>query len=195
MFRFKGINHLALVTPDMDATIRFWRDLMGMKLVGGHGDDRFKQYLFEICPGSLISFHWWPGAEPIEEKDAGRVFEGKIAFDHVALEVEDEDQLWEIKDRLEAADEWVSEVIDSGFIHSIFTFDPNNIAVELCYAVEEVGELRMADRSPTAGALEGPSPRPEQWPKVDRPTPEHERRIYEGDLKQVVLGDDAWRSE
>ncbi|MDJ0854910.1 MAG: hypothetical protein QNI89_16815 [Desulfobacterales bacterium] len=25
--RYTGINHLAMVTGDMDATIRFWRDL------------------------------------------------------------------------------------------------------------------------------------------------------------------------
>ena len=188
MFRFRGINHLSLVTSDMDATIGFWRDRLGMKLVGGHGDDRFKQYLFEICPGSLLSFHWWPGAEPIDEKDAGRVFNGKIAFDHVCFEVEDEEQLWELKDRFDAAGEWVSEVMDNGFVHSIFVFDPNNIVVELCYAVDNPGDFRLADRNPTSRALEGPAPKPSAWPAVKRPTPRSERRIYEGDLKQVVTG-------
>jgi len=32
MPRYTGINHLAMVTGDMDATIRFWRDLLGMRL-------------------------------------------------------------------------------------------------------------------------------------------------------------------
>jgi catechol 2,3-dioxygenase-like lactoylglutathione lyase family enzyme len=26
--KFNGINHLAMATGDMDATIRFWRDLL-----------------------------------------------------------------------------------------------------------------------------------------------------------------------
>lgn len=36
MIKFNGINHLAMVTGDMDMTIRFWRDLLGMRLVAGH---------------------------------------------------------------------------------------------------------------------------------------------------------------
>ena len=31
--RWRGINHLALVTPDMDATVRFYHGVLGMRLV------------------------------------------------------------------------------------------------------------------------------------------------------------------
>jgi len=34
---YNGVNHLAMATGDMDLTIRFWRDLLGMKLVAGLG--------------------------------------------------------------------------------------------------------------------------------------------------------------
>ena len=37
MIRFNGINHLAMATGDMDKTILYWRDLLGMRLVGGVG--------------------------------------------------------------------------------------------------------------------------------------------------------------
>ncbi|MCI5167092.1 MAG: VOC family protein, partial [Candidatus Electrothrix sp. GM3_4] len=40
--------HLALVTADMEASIRFWRDLMGMRLINGYGEVDFRQYFFEI---------------------------------------------------------------------------------------------------------------------------------------------------
>ncbi len=33
MATYTGINHLAMATGDMDVTIRFWRDLLGMRLV------------------------------------------------------------------------------------------------------------------------------------------------------------------
>lgn len=33
--KFSGVNHLAMATGNMDDTIRFWRDLLGMKLVAG----------------------------------------------------------------------------------------------------------------------------------------------------------------
>ncbi|MCI5121792.1 MAG: VOC family protein, partial [Candidatus Electrothrix sp. AUS4] len=41
--KFRGINHLALVTADMEATIRFWRDLMGMRLIHGFGENHPRQ--------------------------------------------------------------------------------------------------------------------------------------------------------
>jgi catechol 2,3-dioxygenase-like lactoylglutathione lyase family enzyme len=37
MVKYTGINHLAMATRDMDTTIRFWRDLLGMRLVAGLG--------------------------------------------------------------------------------------------------------------------------------------------------------------
>ena len=37
MVKFNGVNHLAMVTGDMDTTIRFWRDLLGMRLIAGLG--------------------------------------------------------------------------------------------------------------------------------------------------------------
>jgi len=29
--RWRGVNHLALVTPDMDATVRFYHGVLGMR--------------------------------------------------------------------------------------------------------------------------------------------------------------------
>jgi catechol 2,3-dioxygenase-like lactoylglutathione lyase family enzyme len=36
MVTYNGVNHLAMATGDMDMTVRFWRDLLGMRLVAGH---------------------------------------------------------------------------------------------------------------------------------------------------------------
>lgn len=46
--KFHGINHLAMATGDMDKTIRFWRDLLGMRLVAGLGETGYRHYFFEI---------------------------------------------------------------------------------------------------------------------------------------------------
>src|SRR4030043_488867 len=54
--KFNGINHLAMATGDMDATIRFWRDLLGMRLVGGLGEPGYRHYFFEISQTDLIAF-------------------------------------------------------------------------------------------------------------------------------------------
>ncbi|MEE3004874.1 MAG: VOC family protein, partial [Chloroflexota bacterium] len=36
--KFGGINHLAMVTNDMEKTVRFYRDVMGMPLVAAVGN-------------------------------------------------------------------------------------------------------------------------------------------------------------
>lgn len=183
MTRYNGINHLAMVTGDMDATIRFWRDLLGMRLIAGLGGPGYRHYFFQISDRDLIAFFEWTGAEPVPEKEHGRVFFGPIVFDHVSLGVETEDALWELKDRIDAAGIWVSEVIDHGFIHSIYSFDPNGIPIEFSWNVEEIdlrGNPAQVDSAPPAAAQEGPEPRPEMWPEVMRPTTLKERRVYPG---------------
>jgi len=186
---FRGVHHVGLVTGDMDETIRFWRDLLGLRLVAGHGDKRYRQYFFELAPQRYVSFFEWPGAEPIEERDPGYAVPGHIAFDHVCLEVVDEEALWGLKDRLEAADCWVTEVVDNGMIISFFTTDPNHITLELCCRVAGVdlgAKPKMLDRDASPLTLEGPEPQHERWPHVTSPTPRTERRVYPGG--QAKLG-------
>jgi len=188
---YTGINHLAMVTGDMDATIRFWRDLLGMRLVAGLGSKGYRHYFFEISERDMIAFFEWPAAEAVAEKDHGVPVRGPIAFDHISFGVAGEDDLWELKDRLEAAEFWVSEVIDHGFIHSIYAFDPNGIPIEFSSTVDGVDLRRrpqMRDRSPTSNALEGPEPRPGCWPKVVRPASADQRIVYPGE--GVVFADD-----
>ena len=189
MPRYAGINHLAMATGDMDATVRFWRDLLGMRLVAGLGREGYRHYFLEISEHDMIAFFEWKGVEPLAEKDHGVPVKGPYAFDHISFEVAGEDDLWEIKDRLEAADFWCSEVVDHGFIHSIYAFDPNNIAIEFSAPVPGV-DVRatpvMADKDPTAEARKGPEPQPGVWPEVTHPTPESEREVYDGEAETIL---------
>jgi len=43
----QGINHLAFITSDMVKTIRFYRDLLNLKLSAGIGHDGYRQYFLE----------------------------------------------------------------------------------------------------------------------------------------------------
>ena len=166
MVRYTGINHLAMVTSDMEATIRFWRDLLGMPLVAGLGGAAYRHYFFAISETDMIAFFEWDSAEPIPEKDHGVPVKGPVAFDHISFGVADEDALYELKSRLEAADFWASEVVDHGFIHSLYSFDPNGIAIEFSYAVREEDPRRrprMVDHKPADAAAVGPYPQPSLW--------------------------------
>ncbi len=182
--KFKGINHVALVTGDMNATIRFWRDLLGMRLISGFGEAGFRHYFFEIDASSSISFFEWDGAQPVAQKLHGRPFSGPIAFDHVAFALDSADAVWTLKDRLEAAGFPCSDMIDHGLIHSVYSFDPNGIAIEFCCEVvaqEMHQHLGIHDACPPPAAKEGAEPQPGKWPEVVNPTPAAERQAKAGD--------------
>ena len=185
---YTGINHLAMATGDMEATIAFWRDLLGLRLVAGLGRPGYRHYFFEIAAHDMIAFFEWPHVAPLPEKDHGVPVKGPFAFDHVSLEVATEEDLWKLKARLEAARFWTSEIMDHGFIHSLYSFDPNQIPIEFSTPVTGVDLRRnpvMADRTPCAKAREGAEPQPGRWPTPRRIPPE-ERMIYPGEGRALV---------
>ena len=53
---WRGINHLALVTDDMDATVRFYHGTLGARLVATIGTPEFKHYFFEFGPECTVAF-------------------------------------------------------------------------------------------------------------------------------------------
>jgi len=192
MFRFTGIHHLAMATSDMNMTIRFWRDLLGMKMIAGLGNRGYKLYFFEIAPLHYLVFFEWPDVKPVEEKDHGYPVSGPMVFDHVSFGMESDGELWAVRDRLQAADFWVSDMIDHGLIHSIYSFDPNGIPIEFSAGVRGVdlaAAPKLVDTDPVSAALEGFMPRFEMWPPVERPTPEDERDIFPGEGIELVTGE------
>lgn len=195
MVKFTGINHLAMVTGDMDATIRFWRDLLGMRMVLGLGRPGYRHYFFEISDHDMIAFFEWPEAEKLPEKDHGVPVKGPVGFDHISFEVDGEDSLWELRDKLEAAGFWASEVVDHGFILSVYAFDPNNIPIEFSAPVAEVDIRKtpvMIDSEPSKLAGEGAEPVPGRWPEVSNPTA---REVYPGEGESIVRAVNSARTK
>jgi catechol 2,3-dioxygenase-like lactoylglutathione lyase family enzyme len=190
MAKYNGVNHLAMVTNDMDSTIRYWRDLLGMRLVVGLGRKGYRHYFFEISKTDLIAFFEWPDVEKIELKDHGVPVKGPVVFDHISIGVDEIDDLLEIKNKLASADFWVSEIIDHGFIYSIYSFDPNHIPVEFSFNVPDVDirkQPRMKDKQPSAITLEGSEPQSDKWPVPDEGNGvENGLRIYPGEGKTIV---------
>jgi catechol 2,3-dioxygenase-like lactoylglutathione lyase family enzyme len=191
MIKYNGINHLAMATGNMDKTIRFWRDLLGMRLVAGLGKPGFRHYFFEISENDLIAFFEWADVGPVPEKDHGEPVSGPFVFDHISFGVDTEDALWELKDTISAAGFDVSDVIDHGFIHSIYAFDPNGIPIEFSHNVEGIdvrNEPQMIDTAPSEVTQEGDQPRPEKWPPIAHRTPENERKVYPGAGSELFHG-------
>ena len=182
--KFTGINHLAMVTADMEATIRYWRDLLGMRLIAGFGEDGFRHYFFEIDQSNTIAFFEWNGAQAVERKLHGQPFRGPIVFDHISFGMESSEETWRLKDKLEAAGFECSDMIDHGMIHSVYSFDPNGIPIEFSYQVEGHDIHKnpvLHDSTPPASAAEGADPQPGKWPEVTVPTPPSKRQVKSGD--------------
>ena len=58
---WRGVHHLALVTPDMDATVRFWHGVIDARLVVTLATPAFRHYFFEVAPGNTVAFFEYVG--------------------------------------------------------------------------------------------------------------------------------------
>ncbi len=166
-----GINHLAFITDDMEKTIRFYRDLLELELVAGIGHDGYRHYFFR-AGNTQVAFFEYAGASPMRQKSHGSPTTEPLGFDHLSLTVATREDLFHLKDKLEAAGIEVSDAVDHGTIWSIYWFDPNNIPLEASWDLMEIVEPpAMEDDDPMAIVAEGAGPQPGHWPEVTRPTP------------------------
>jgi catechol 2,3-dioxygenase-like lactoylglutathione lyase family enzyme len=142
---WRGVNHLALVTPDMDATVRFYAGVLGMRVVATTMAGPMRHYFFETSSQNTVAFFEIPGAETFD-KGAGSPppLPIPVQLDHISFNVPDEAALEMLRKRILAAGSEVTEVVDHGFIRSVYFTDPNGIALEASYWVTD-GTGREAD--------------------------------------------------
>ncbi|MCB1692205.1 MAG: VOC family protein [Pseudomonadales bacterium] len=164
-FEFGGINHLALVCEDMDVTVDFYTNVLGMKLTktldlpGGKG----KHFFFDCGNGDSLAFFWFPnGPGKVSEKELRKISATPGVMNHVAFDVSP-DHIEAYRERLKASGVDVTEVVnhadtDSGvadsvddtvFVRSIYFFDPDGIQLEFAAWTREMTE-RDVDYSPPA---------------------------------------------
>lgn len=161
--QWQGVNHLALVTADMDATVRFYHGTLGARLVNTIATDSFRHYFFEFGPQCTVAFFEYAEsmAEPLA-KPAGVPDSRAPQFDHLSLNLPDEEALNQLQRRLKAADCEVTDVVDHGVIHSVYFTDPNGIALEASWWVHDPtgrpadysDRDQFGDRDPVPAVLE-----------------------------------------
>jgi catechol 2,3-dioxygenase-like lactoylglutathione lyase family enzyme len=156
---WRGINHLALVTTDMDATVRFYHGVLGARLIAHLGTPDFRHYFFEFGPQQSVAFFEYRGIalEPFS-CPAGVPDPRKAQFDHLAFNLPDEHALEELQARLKAHDCEVTDVIDHGFVRSIYFTDPSGIALEASWWVTDATGRDADYRDP--GLFSDPDPVP-----------------------------------
>lgn len=160
--QWAGLNHLALITNDMDVTTRFWHGVIGTPLVASIGNAAFRHYFFDVGSGATVAFFEYRGheVEPFA-KPSGIPDERAIQFDHVSLNVPDQAALVTLRERLLSHDCEVTDVVDHGLLKSIYFTDPNGIALEASWWVDnptgkapESGDKRFADTDPVLAVQE-----------------------------------------
>jgi catechol 2,3-dioxygenase-like lactoylglutathione lyase family enzyme len=134
--RWRGVNHLALVTNDMDETVRFYVGVLGARLVATVGTPSFRHYFFDFGTNSTLAFFDYNDVRAdTYAKPAGIPVPEAAQFDHLSFDLVDEEALLELRARLKNANCEVTDVVDHGFIRSIYFTDPNGIALEASYWV------------------------------------------------------------
>ncbi len=147
----------------MDETVRFWHGVIGARLVATIGTAAFRHYFFEIGPGDTVAFFEYQGRRiDAFSKPAGMPYERASQFDHLSMELADEEALLRLRDRLKSHDCEVTDVVDHGFLRSIYFNDNNGIALEASWWVldptarpADYGDERLfADPDPVAAVAE-----------------------------------------
>ena len=150
--RLNGLHHVTLVCRDVDRSVAFYRNLLGLRLVkqATNEDDPGARHLYfgdeEGRPGTLITCLEYPKLEP------GRV--GAGSTHHFALRVESEEELRAWREYLIGSGVPCSEVLDRTYFKSVYLRDPDGHVVELATSGpgltvdEEAGEM---GRRPVGG--------------------------------------------
>ena len=160
---WRGINHLALITTAMDATVRFWHGVLGAELIATIGTPTFRHYFFNFGPEQSVAFFEYRDT-PLEtfSKPAGVPDPRATQFDHLSFNLPDEHALEQLRQRLQAHGCEVTEVVDHQIMRSIYFTDPNGIALEASWWVVDAtgrdADYRDAslfgDRDPVPAVLE-----------------------------------------
>jgi catechol 2,3-dioxygenase-like lactoylglutathione lyase family enzyme len=134
--RIAGIHHITLLCADVERSLAFYRNLLGMRLVKQtvNEDDRRARHFFfgdeEGRPGTLITCLEYP------DLDEGTV--GRGSTHHFALAVESEAELAAWRDYLVSRGISVTDVLDRTLFKSIYLRDPDGHIVEIVAGLENL---------------------------------------------------------
>jgi catechol 2,3-dioxygenase-like lactoylglutathione lyase family enzyme len=187
-FFHDGINTVYFLTNDIDKTIEYYRDFLGLPLyISTKNEEKdWKLYLFSVDKTFSIGFYEWKGYEPLPPKSPGQAVSGPFSFDHLMIGVENEEDLWLIRDKFLMAGLEITDVVDHGFVYSLYTTDPvNNISLEFAYQTYNIYNMPMfMDGAPSALADEGAFPKEKNWSIVNE-RPSFEKKILKKSIIEV----------
>lgn len=158
---FQGLHHLALVCKDMQRTVDFYTNVLGMKLKKGFDLDggMGQHFFFDMGNGSDLAFFWFndageaqPGvsaAGNLVGRPGGTISSAHSSMNHVAFDVAP-DKIDAYREELVAKGVDCTEVVnhddvitgkearrgdeltDKTWLRSFYFLDPDGIMLEFC---------------------------------------------------------------
>lgn len=129
---FAALHHVALVTNDMEKTVRFYREVLRSEIAMAHrqGEDNIRHYFITVAPNTVFASFEFPDAEMPEYLPPTKPKSGR-ALDHISFFVESEEELEGWKQHLSEHNIEYSEMQVPNMVHATFFPDPNNIVIEV----------------------------------------------------------------
>ena len=127
----RGLHHTALISGDVEQTVRFYQDVLGFpltELIENRDYPGSSHFFFDIGNGNLVAFFDFPGL------DVGPYAEVLGGLHHMAISV-DPDRWEQLVERLTAAG--VPHEVHSGV--SVYFRDPDGARIELI--ADPLGEM------------------------------------------------------
>ena len=153
----KGVNHPAIIGQDRDATVQFYTDVLGMRLVLDQpnlDEPRMTHLFFDAGNGGFIAYFVINEGTDLELPKAQ---DGIGHMGHVALNL-----VGPIEDAMENLNKHGVKFmgpIDRGYERSVYFKDPNGVLVELLTWItplpEDADEAEVVARATTLKQQEG----------------------------------------
>jgi catechol 2,3-dioxygenase-like lactoylglutathione lyase family enzyme len=127
----RGLHHTALISSDVERTVRFYQDVLGFpltELIDNRDYPGSSHFFFDIGNQNLLAFFDFPGL------DVGPYAEVLGGLHHLAISV-DPERWQELVHRL--AEAGVEHVVHSGV--SVYFRDPDGARIELI--ADPLGEM------------------------------------------------------
>jgi glyoxylase I family protein len=127
--QLRGLHHVTGIASDLERTIAFYRDLLGLAIVhdGPSDDDPGARHVWfgarEGGAGQLVTFMEYP------QLPAGVVGVGSTHHFALTVDTPEEQEAW--RDYVREHGVECSEVLDRGAFRSIYVRDPDGHIVEI----------------------------------------------------------------
>ncbi len=141
---WQGFDHVALATPDLEATIRFYRDVLGMQVGEIYQARGGKTRHCFIKPGNTFAqgLHFWevpgaqlpPSVESLEWHQPETVTAGMLL--HIAFVLPGEAAALALRERLRKQNVQMGEINDLGSMRNMVFLDNNGVMLEAIWLKE-----------------------------------------------------------